>query len=257
MTKPHTPKKAQALTIAVGGEGVTPRDLPLRRLAELLEATASTIEAVAAEKQVEVPRFSVAKVLEGSAAYRLVSEDEQALMVHKSVLAAVRSRGRTSSLQTRNALLRLHQVASKTGPLRFKSEIEGKKTEKVLLSVPVELDDTFVEDATVVYGRVIGAKIVGTDDGEVTIRYDDGGSGEFEADLDILARAAALIGRHVTCRVTFQRGAERDMNGRLDEVEERPQDVDIMTELMGVREQLRERGIVIDAEAWLREEEQQ
>src|SRR5262249_43923689 len=153
---------------------VTPQDLPLRRLAELLEATATTIEAVAAEKQVEVPKFSVAEVLKGSAAYRLVSEDEQAPMVRKSVLAAVRSRGRTNSLQTRDALLRLHQVASKTGPLRLELEADGKKkAQKVFLSVPVELDDTFVEDATVIYGRVIGAKLVGTDDGVVTLRYDN------------------------------------------------------------------------------------
>jgi hypothetical protein len=47
------------------------------------------------------------------------------------------------------------------------------------------------------------------------------------------------------------------MAGRLDDVDERQPDVDILSELMKVREQLRDRGIVIDAEAWRREEEQQ
>lgn len=257
MTKRRASKKAQAFTIAVGGEGVSPRDLPLRRLTELLEATAATIEAVAAENQVETPRFSVAEVLEGSAEYRLISEDQQASLVHKSVLDAVKSRGRKRSLQTRNAMLRLYQIASKIGPLSFESKIAGKKTEKVVLSVPVELDERFIEEATVVYGRVIGARIVGVgaEDGKVEIRFDDGGSGEFEAELEILAQAASLIGRHVACHVTYQSGSQRDMEDRLEDIEEHPRDVDLVAELTRVRDQIRDRGIVIDAEAWRREEE--
>lgn len=249
------PEKASSLTIAIGGEGVTPKDLTLRQLAEILEATASTIEAVAAEKEVAAPRFSLAKVLTGSAKLRLISEDQQAPMVRKSVLGAVRTRGRSNSPKTRRAMLRLYDVAAKTGPLRFESEDAGEKSKPLLLSVPVEIAETFVEEATVVFGRIVGVRVVGGDEGAVMIRYDDGGSGEFEADPEILTRAAALIGGHAACHVTFQRGEQRDMEGRLEDLDERSHEVDIMAELGRVREQLQAQGIVVDAAAWRREED--
>jgi len=248
-------EKETFMTIAVGGEGVTPKDLSLRQLAELLQAMATTIEAVAAENAVQAPRFSLAKVQNGSAALRLVSDDEQAPMVRKSVLAAVRTRGRLNSPPTRSALLRLHKTAAKTGPLRIESEEAGKKSKPIFLSVPVEIPETFVEDVTVVFGRIVGVRVVGTDEGKVMIRYDDGGTGEFEADPEMLTRAANLIGRHAACHVTIHRSEQHDMEGRLEDVEEQAQEADLMAELDRVREQLIARGVVVDAEAWRREEQ--
>lgn len=120
--KPRKPSKPARLTIAIGGEGVSLRDVSLRQLAELLEATAATFEAVALEKQLPVPNVALTKVKAGSAAYELVSEDQGAERVYKSVLQVVRDRGKDSSPRTRRGMSRMLQAAGKTGPLRFEPE---------------------------------------------------------------------------------------------------------------------------------------
>src|SRR5437870_668593 len=66
------------LTIAIAGEGITPKDVPLRQLAELLEATAAAFEAIAAEKHLDAPNISLLRVKKGSAAYALHCEDSHA-----------------------------------------------------------------------------------------------------------------------------------------------------------------------------------
>src|SRR5687767_3200452 len=112
--KPPKTTKTTKFTIAIAGEGITPKDVPLRQLAELLEATAATFEAIAAEKKIEPPKLSLSQVKMGSAAYDVVSEDRYAGRAVSSFVTTVRRRGKGASPRTRNSLSRLHRIASKT-----------------------------------------------------------------------------------------------------------------------------------------------
>lgn len=93
MTSKRKPSPTK-LAIAVEGEGLAPKDIPLRYLTELLEAAAATFEALAAEKQIDPPRMSLAKVTSGSARYEFVSEDRQAARVAGAFWTAVKHRGK-------------------------------------------------------------------------------------------------------------------------------------------------------------------
>jgi len=254
-SKPRKPKLPTKLTIAIDGEGVTLKDIGLRQLAQLLEATASAFEAVAQEKHLEAPKLSLAKAKQGSAAYELVSDDPQADRVVKSFVTTVRKRGKGSSPRTRTSLLRLHSTATKTGAgLRIDSGEPGDKKQKPLyLAIPIEEDTSHVEEGTVVYARVVGLKLDAHDRGTVMLRYDDGGSGDFESSPDLLTEAARLIGKHVAARVTFQRG-EVDFEGEIERLEERAAPSQFLEAVSAARKTLEEQGIVFDATAWLAEE---
>jgi hypothetical protein len=248
------PPKPTKVTIAIDGEGVGLKDVSLRQLAELLEATAATFEAVAAEKHLEPPKMSLAKAKHGSAAYELVSEDRQAPRVVGAFMTAVRHRGKGSSPQTRNALGRLHRSATRTGVLRLDQPDQKAKAKPIYLAAPVAEDETKIEEATVVFARVVGVNIDGNDKATVTLRYDDGGSGDFEADSDLITKAAALIARHVEARVTFLRGESRDWAGCIEGIKERRPQSSFMAAIEEARHALIENGIVVDSKVWLSED---
>ena len=247
----RAPPKPLKLTIALTGEGITPRDVSLRQLAELLQATAATFDSLAADRKVNPPTVSLAGVKEGSAAYELYSSDRQADRVAASFLAAVRRRGKGTSPRTRRSLQRMHNVSAKTGSLRIDPPKPAPKAKPLYLAPPVQDADTQLEEATVVYGRVVGLRIDARDQAAVTLRYDDGGQGEFETSIEILQRAAGLLGRSVAGRVTFLRGEEQDWEGSLEEIEEHAEPGAFMEAIRRACQELQEKGIVIDASTWV------
>lgn len=244
------------MTIALGDKGFGPKDVSLRQLAELLEATAATYESVAAENHVAPPTLSLSRVKSGSAAYVFVSEDRQADRVTRSLVTTVKRRGRGASPQTRNSLMRLHRLSSKSGPLRIQPPSTSAVAAKpVYLSSLVPDDEVHLEEGTVVYGRIVGLKIDMVERGGITLRYDDGGQGDFAATTELVARAAPMIGHHVSARVTFIRGEERDWPGEIEEIEERPAPGDFMEAVRAARLELAERGIAVDSTAWSADED--
>jgi hypothetical protein len=257
-------KKSQAkqpgasLTIAIVGDGVTPRDVGLRQLASLLEATANAFESLAEERNVDPPQMSLARVKKGSAAYQLESHDRQAERTFSSFVTTVRKRGKDASPRTRQSLTRLHAVAARAGAgLRVDPEGPvGKKgtSAPVLLAPPLPEDEAKVEEGTVVFARVVGLRLDVRDRASVTLRYDDGGSGEFQSSSDLIEASAQLLGRHVEARVTFLRGETKDFDGELEQITQRDPSSDLMMGIFAARNEMRERGISIDAEAWLAEE---
>ena len=249
--------RSTSLTIAVVGEGVTPKDVGLRQLASILEATATAFESIAQDRDIEPPRLSLTKVKNGSAAYELASADGQAERAVGSFVATVRQRGRQSSARTRGALLRLHSAAAKAGAgLRIVPPDAAPGARPIMLAPPAEPDATIIEEATVVYARVVGLLLDVRDRGTVALRYDDGGRGDFQAEPEMVEAAARLIGRHVAARVTFLRGpeAERDTDGVVEAIEERAAPGDLLDAVTVARRQLEEHGLVVDAKAWLAED---
>lgn len=250
------PRPETRITIAIDGDGVTPADVGLRQLAALLEATAAALDAVAEERKIDPPRLSLAKVKHGSAAYELASVDARSARVVQGFVTTVRRRGKGASPRTRSALHRLHSVAAKTGALRLdlvrtRADVEPQS---IYVASPVENDDTTIEEGTVIFGRVVGIKLDAFDRASVTMRYDDGGQGQFDADANLVDVAAHMIGRHVAARVTFLRGEERDFEGAIEHLEERPPLGSFMEAIEHARQQLDEEGVQVDAAAWLGEE---
>ena len=99
----------------------------------------------------------------------------------------------------------------------------------------------------------MGLKLDIYDRGTVLLRYDDGGSGDFESSSDLLGDAARLLGKHVAARVTFQRG-ETDYEGEIEGLEERSTPTNLLDAVAAARKTLEENGVVFDAKAWLAED---
>lgn len=259
MPSKRRPKKPQEtrFTIAVEGDGIGLKDVGLRQLSDLLGATAAFVEAVATEKGLEPPKLSLARAKQGSAAYELISEAETASRVVSAAVSAVRKRGQGSSPRTRTSMVKLYNTASKSGSLRFDppSVRAGVEAKPVRMAPPLDDDATQIEEGTVVFGRVVGLRIDGAK-GTVSIRYDDGGTGNFDADLELVAKAARTIIRNadVRARVTFLRGEYRDFDGAIEDITEHAAKSDFLEAIAEVRKNLDEAGVEIDADAWFAQE---
>jgi hypothetical protein len=256
---PSKRKRKPSLTriaIAVEGEGLGPKDVPLRQLAELLQAAAATFEALAAEKQIDPPRLSLARITSGSARYELVSEDRQAPRVAGAFWAAVKHRGKGTSPRTRRQLGRLYRAATRTGGALRVEPIDSKRTAKpIYLAAPIDEDRARIEEATVVFARVVGINIDSHENASVTLRYDDGGSGEFGADLDVLTKAAELIGQPVEANVTFAKGEETRLALSIERIRRRKPQSSFMTVIEQARQSMAAKGIIYDSTELLAEDE--
>lgn len=244
------------IALAVEGEGLGPKDIPLRHLTELLEATAATVEALAIEKQVDPPRLSLAKITNGSARYEFVSEDRQAARIAGAFWTAVKHRGKGASQKIRHQLGRLHRAATRTGGALRVEPVDRKHPAKpIYLAAPVEEDRPRIEEATLVCARVVGANIDAQEKASVTLRYDDGGSGEFGADLEILMKAAELIGQPVEASVTFAKSDEARLALNIEKIKRRKPQSSFMVAIEEARRSMTARGIVYDSTKILAEDE--
>ncbi len=255
MTSKRKPSLTK-LALAVEGEGLGPKDIPLRHLTELLEAAAATFEALAAEKQIDPPRLSLARITSGSARYEFVSADRQAARVVGAFWTAVKHRGKGTSQRTRHQLGRLYRAAMRTGGALRVEHIDSKRAAKpIYLAAPIEEDRARIEEATVVFARVVGINIDSHEDASVTLRYDDGGSGEFGADLDVLRKAAELIGQPVEANVTFAKGEETRLALSIERIRRRKAQSSFMAAIEEARQSLTAKGIVYDSTQILAEDE--
>ncbi|HWO24934.1 MAG TPA: hypothetical protein VNO30_39605 [Kofleriaceae bacterium] len=248
--KPKSPSPTR-LTIAIEGEGLAPKDIRVRDLIELLEATASTFDALAAEKQLDKPSLSLAKITNGSARLELVSEDRAAPRLVDAFWSVVKSRGKGATPRTRRALGRLHRAAARTGgaALRIDPVNDKRGAKPLYLTAPVEEEQAKIEEATLVFARVVGVNIDVQEQGSITLRYDDGGSGEFGADLEILMRAAALIGHPVEANVTFAKGEEVRHPLNIEGIKKRKPQSSLVAAFEEARREMTAKGIVYDSTA--------
>jgi hypothetical protein len=254
--KPKPPKPTR-LTLAVEGEGLGPNDIPLRNLIELLEATAATFEALATEKQLAPPKMSLARITHGSARYEFVSDDRQAPRLTDAFWSAVKHRGKGLSQKTRRQLGRLHRAAARTGAALRIDPVDGKRTAKpIYLAAPIEEDRARIEEATLVYARIVGVNIDAHERASVTLRYDDGGSGEFGADLETLTQAAALIGHPVEASVTFAKGEEARLPLNIEAIRQRKPQSSFMAAIEEARRSMTARGIVYDSTKLIAEDQE-
>jgi hypothetical protein len=248
------PPKAATLTIAVDGAGVTPKAVPLRHLIEVLEAAAYTFEAIADEKRLDPPKLSLANIKSGSAEYQVYSEDRQALRVFDTFVTAVRRRGKGASPKTRHGLERLHNAGARAGAV---IRVGGKTSKPLLLAAPVPEANAKIQEATVVFARVVGVNIDAREKVTVKLRYDDGGSHEFVADPDILGNAAMLMGLSVEARVIFARGESTDAALSIESIKQRRPQGSFMALLEETRARMIEKGIVYDAMALIAEDREE
>ncbi|HSJ99715.1 MAG TPA: hypothetical protein VK932_00685 [Kofleriaceae bacterium] len=250
---PRTPKppKPATLTIAIDGAGVTPKDVSLRNLIEVLEAAAYTFEAIADEKRLGRPKLSLARIKEGSAELHIYSEDRQTPRVFDRFVAVARRRGKGASPNTRRGLERIHNAGARAGAT---IRIGGKTRRPLLLAAPVPEDETKIQEATVVFARVVGVNIDARERATVKLRYDDGGSHEFVADSDTLGKAATLIGLPVEARVTLARGESTDSGLSIESIKQRRPQSSFMALLEETRERMIARGIVYDSTAIIAED---
>lgn len=89
----------------------------------------------------------------------------------------------------------------------------------------------------------------------VTLRYDDGGSGEFSADLEILMKAAELIGQPVEASVTFAKGDETRLALNIEKIKRRKPQSSFMAAIEEARRSMTAKGIVYDSMKILAEDE--
>lgn len=123
-----------------------------------------------------------------------------------------------------------------------------------MLAPPLPEDDVTIEEGTVQFARVTGVRMDARDRELVTLRYDDGGSGEFQADAEIVAKAARLYRKQVEARVTFVGTESGWADGELEDLFERDPSEDLLTTMTNMRRELEDQGIAFDAAAWLAEE---
>jgi hypothetical protein len=246
-----TPTLAQ-LEIAVEGEGISPNEISIRHLAELLEASAATIDALAAESQRPSTVPSLRAILIGSAAYVLESDKVVWPPLVAQFHEAVRSRGSGHSDKVRAGLGRLFR-AGKIGSVRVRALglLDERYAKPVHLAAPLEAASLDIAHATVVYGKIVGVNEF--DHGStVKLELADGGRQEFQAESLLAIRAAKLFGKKIRATVTAVWDSSKNRDWALESFDSWADD-DLLDAIDKVRADLAAKGVTIDPDAWMRE----
>lgn len=253
--KPRDPRW-NAIDITIGGEGVDPRSVPIRAVAELLQAAAAAVEATAKAMGVEPPTMHLVEVRKGSAAYQLVSPSEQAGPVIVDLYDALKLRGKGSTPEVRHALRRLHGEASKLGSLKVRARPlrSGRARKEITVAAPVADPSGGLETCADVYGRVVGLHM--QRDGRISIhlRLEEGRTEEFSADESLRDVASGLFNECVRARVVYVddgESVEPQSIERLVPWSSVNNDFSVAAALF--RKELQDEGIEIDSSEWLRE----
>lgn len=236
------------VVVTVTGTGLTPGDLPARELIELLQATLASLEAVAQEKGLRLPKdgFRLTGIRKGSVALDLRSPDPTLVPVVSSFVEAARTRGKNNGPRVRHQLERL-QKASRTGSIR----LVYKNESPVEVAPPLKEVLPGWEETHEVYGEVVGLhKVKGVV--RLTLRYEEGGTEDFLAHNDAARLAVRFFGRKVRCLAAFAYSDDEEESGleilKIDPWEGDVQGVEFFDE---VRTELASEGIKINAGDWL------
>jgi hypothetical protein len=241
------------MEVAIEANGISPKDVPVRQLIELLEAAISAVDAVARENGLEPPAMRLVGVRQGSAAYELYSDAANAPKVVRGLYNATKERGAHSGPVVRKALARLHH-ATKVGQIRITSRVaaQGKRPPRpVYVAPPIESEELNSEMAAEYYGRVVGL-YVKNEQTFVRFRLDDGGTEEFLTRTDLESRAASLFNRTARVYVVHTLCGDEATDGVIEAIDEWSGE-DFLTVMHSLREDLARKGVSVDVEAWLQE----
>lgn len=242
------------MEVAIDAKGISPKDVPVRQLVELLEAAVSALDAVAREHGIEPPAMRLVGVREGSAAYELYADSEDARVVVRELYNATKKRGANSGPGVRKALARLH-AASKVGQVRITSRLgtqDGKKAPRpVYVEPPIPTDEVHSEMAAEYYGRVVGL-FVKNEQTVVRLRMDDGGTEEYQTRRELEGRVASFFNKSARVHVVHTLHGDQVGDGVIEAIDEWTNE-EFLDVMHSVRDDLTQQGVTVDVEAWLRE----
>jgi hypothetical protein len=239
----------EELEVAVAGEGVTPADLSIRDVAELLDALGAAVEAAAKALMLPVPLVSLAEVRPGSAAYALKAPaTPQANAAIRLVYDAARTRGRGQPADLRRALERMHAVGKVGAGVRL-TIVGAKPGAPIMLAPLLDIAESVLEETEEVHAHVVGVS-VGKAGMNVRLRIEGKRTETFSADEDVAKQAARLFNRRVRARVVFRRSVAVEEAGEIEELE-LWEDLDFLDAVRAIRQDLSAEGIVLDARDWL------
>ncbi|GAB4111061.1 MAG: hypothetical protein OHK0013_47030 [Sandaracinaceae bacterium] len=195
------------LEVAIVGAGVTPDEVPVRELLEMLGAAVALLDALAKDSSKPSAHVALTAVRPGSAAYllRATQPDHDAEFGrHASrFYSTIENRGRGASPDVRRHLVRLHRSGANLGAVRVRYSARDEEREPLITSAPLEVVPAEIGASTVMHATVVGveAKRGGC---VVTIKPDDGsGKVDLEAEPLLAERAARLFNRTVRVIVGY------------------------------------------------------
>jgi hypothetical protein len=237
------------LEIAVVGKGISPKDISIDHLAELLHAATEALSSIAAEAGLPRIMPSLKSVKRGSAVYEFVSAEPTWPTAVDRFYGAVSSRGQHDSPRVRRSLARLFQSA-RIGALRV--AVPGEQRHPpLIMAAPLEPEPLHVEFSRVLYGRAVGVNELERG-WSVKIALVDGGRIELDTTEPLAQLAARLFGRFVRAEARFARDGEAETPFQLCDLAAWANE-DLIATMDGVRESLRKDQIKVPTKEWLKE----
>jgi len=241
------------LEVSVTGKGLRPQDVNIRHLAEILSATATAIDAVAAERGVAPIQPSLRGIRKGSAVLILESGDNDVWPeVITQFYDAAATRGARFGAAVRTAFARLYRSA-KIGALQVAAVglADPKREEAIVMALPLEVAHSFSRFTTTVYGRVVGVNAFDARN-VVRMALRDGGREDFEVTTEGAERAAKFYNRTVRATISAEWDGEKRHASQIDDMQAW-EEIDFLGALLEIREELAREGVQVDAAAWLKE----
>jgi hypothetical protein len=255
--KPKPPERWPGFEIAIEGEGLSPAELPVRALVELLEAACKVVDSVAAEMGTRLRSPSLVAVKNGSAAYDLRICDEGARPVVTEVERQIKERAQGATPAIRQSVRRLHDAGGRVGSVRFSPYSRaGTKKKALYVAAPVEIVLAPFETTDEVQGRVVGVMSAAAH--SVRLRLDDGRVRDYRVETeDLVRKAAKFFLRPVRAQVEYHVADDADdaeSAGIIIAMEESElADDDFLSEIEAIRQEVLDSDSPIRASDWLRE----
>ncbi len=245
--------------IAIAGEGLSPAELPVRVLVELLQAATKLVEEIADSRGVKLPQPSLTALRTGSAAYDLRIRDYSAGPIVEEARRQIKNRAKDASPPIRRAVRRLHDAGSTIGSVRFSLYKKGKIAKALFVATPLDSVPVPFDVAVEMDGTVVGV-MAATDRGAfVKLRLDDGALLELRMDPEDKAlpgKAASAFQRRVVAVAEYETTiTTKDADARYRLLRLHPSDrtdEEFMTVVDAAREAWRG-GVKVRATDWLRE----
>lgn len=221
MTQPqqHT-ETWPGVEVAFEGTNLSPADVPLRHLIELLEATTGVLEAIAEERGGKMPPLRLLEVRSGSAAFDLRLPDTVAVPILDEFAHHIESRGAQSSHTIRRAIERLHR-AGKPGSVRLRFyDAQGNRRPATLhVAPPLEVPHVPFDLSNELYARVVGVTAAGRGDKlSVKLRSHEG-THTFTANQEVASAAAKFFLRQVRAEVDYEATSEGESGAEVISIE--------------------------------------
>lgn len=235
------------------GSGITPEDVDIRQLSDLLAATAATLEALAKDSGSPVSLPSLKTIRRGSAVAVLWSPEpvwpEQIRQFHD----VVETRAAGASEPVRSAVQRLYRSV-RVGAIRVgASDLQGgKHLAPIIMAAPLEVVPRLATYTTTFYGRVVAVSATVAGKIVVKIEHVDGGREDFACEASVAERAARLFNR--TIRAEVEMSWDGDDRRGLSLRDLKPwNEIDFVDSLIEARAELQARGVTIDIDEALKE----